>query len=74
MSWLTVGQAAQRMDIAPLVVRWHDDHGLLPSERTAGNQRRFLAGRYRRREDRGTSPPIFARSTVEKMYLCYLLY
>jgi hypothetical protein len=23
-------------------VRWYDDHGLLPSERTAGNQRRFF--------------------------------
>jgi MerR family redox-sensitive transcriptional activator SoxR len=31
------------MGIAPSAVRWYDDHGLLPSERTAGNQRRFFA-------------------------------
>ncbi len=40
---LTVGQVAERMGIAPSAVRWYDDHGLLPSERTAGNQRRFFA-------------------------------
>jgi MerR family redox-sensitive transcriptional activator SoxR len=40
---LTVGQVAKRMNIAPSAVRWYDDHGLLPSERTAGNQRRFFA-------------------------------
>jgi MerR family redox-sensitive transcriptional activator SoxR len=40
---LTVGQVALRMDIARSAVRWYDDHGLLPSERTAGNQRRFFA-------------------------------
>jgi len=42
-SGLTVGQVAERMNIAPSAVRWYDDHGLLPSERTAGNQRRFFA-------------------------------
>jgi MerR family redox-sensitive transcriptional activator SoxR len=42
-SGLTVGQVARRMGIAPSAVRWYDDHGLLPSERTAGNQRRFFA-------------------------------
>jgi MerR family transcriptional regulator, redox-sensitive transcriptional activator SoxR len=31
------------MSIAPSAVRWYADHGLLPSERTAGNQRRFFA-------------------------------
>lgn len=31
------------MGIAPSAVRWYDDHGLLPSERTSGNQRRFFA-------------------------------
>lgn len=31
------------MGIAPSAVRWYADHGLLPSERTAGNQRRFFA-------------------------------
>jgi MerR family transcriptional regulator, redox-sensitive transcriptional activator SoxR len=43
VSGLTVGQVARRMNIAPSAVRWYDDHGLLPSERTAGNQRRFFA-------------------------------
>ena len=43
VSGLTVGQVAERMSIAPSAVRWYDDHGLLPSERTAGNQRRFFA-------------------------------
>ena len=43
VSGLTVGQVAARMGIAPSAVRWYDDHGLLPSERTAGNQRRFFA-------------------------------
>jgi MerR family redox-sensitive transcriptional activator SoxR len=43
VSGLTVGQVAQRMSIAPSAVRWYDDHGLLPSERTSGNQRRFFA-------------------------------
>src|ERR1700722_17469811 len=31
------------MSIAPPAARWYDDHGLLPSERTAGNRRRFFA-------------------------------
>ena len=43
VSGLTVGQVAERMNIAPSAVRWYADHGLLPCERTAGNQRRFFA-------------------------------
>src|SRR3984885_661864 len=43
VSGLSVGQVAERMKIAPSAVRWYADHGLLPSERTAGNQRRFYA-------------------------------
>lgn len=42
-SGLTVGDVAERMQIARSAVRWYDDHGLLPSERTTGNQRRFFA-------------------------------
>lgn len=42
-SGLTVGEVAERMGIAKSAVRWYDDHGLLPSERTTGNQRRFFA-------------------------------
>jgi MerR family redox-sensitive transcriptional activator SoxR len=40
---LTVGEVAELMGIKASAVRWYDDHGLLPSERTAGNQRRFFA-------------------------------
>ena len=42
-SGLSVGQVAERMGIAPSAVRWYDDHGLLPSERTSANHRRFFA-------------------------------
>lgn len=42
-SGLSVGQLADRMQIAPSAVRWYDDHGLLPSERTGENHRRFFA-------------------------------
>jgi MerR family transcriptional regulator, redox-sensitive transcriptional activator SoxR len=39
---LSVGQVAQRMGIARSAVRWYDDHGLLPSERTSSGHRRFF--------------------------------
>lgn len=42
-SGLSVGQLADRMEIAPSAVRWYDDQGLLPSERTAADHRRFFA-------------------------------
>ncbi len=42
-SGLTVGQVAERMKITRSAVRWYDDYGLLPSQRSAGNQRRFFA-------------------------------
>lgn len=42
-SGLSVGQVADRMGIARSAVRWYDDHGLLPSERTASGHRRFFA-------------------------------
>ncbi len=41
-SGLTGGQVAERMKITRSAVRWYDDHGLLPSQRTAGNHRRFF--------------------------------
>ncbi len=47
MDWhetgLSVGQVAKRMGVNASAVRWYDDRGLLPSERTDGNQRRFFA-------------------------------
>ncbi|MFI6350937.1 MerR family transcriptional regulator [Streptomyces sp. NPDC050560] len=42
-SGLTVGELAERMQVAPSAVRWYDDHGLLSSERTSANHRRFFA-------------------------------
>lgn len=42
-SGLSVGQVAERMGITRSAVRWYDDHGLLPSERTTSNHRRFFA-------------------------------
>lgn len=42
-SGLSVGQVAERMQIAASRVRWYDDHGLLPSERSPENHRRFFA-------------------------------
>jgi MerR family redox-sensitive transcriptional activator SoxR len=42
-SGLSVGEVAARMNVSRSAVRWYDDHGLLPSERTSGNQRRFFA-------------------------------
>jgi MerR family redox-sensitive transcriptional activator SoxR len=40
---LSVGQVAGRMGVARSAVRWYDDHGLLPSERTPAGHRRFFA-------------------------------
>lgn len=38
---LTVGDLARATGIAPSAVRFYETHGLLTSERTASNQRRF---------------------------------
>lgn len=40
---LTAGQVAQRMHVAASAVRYYADQGLLPHDRTPGNQRRFHA-------------------------------
>lgn len=40
---LSVGQVADRMQIARSAVRWYADEGLLPCERTPNNERRFFA-------------------------------
>ncbi len=39
---LSVGQVADRMQIARSAVRWYADQDLLPCERTATNERRFF--------------------------------
>ncbi|GAB3153329.1 redox-sensitive transcriptional activator SoxR [Micromonospora sonneratiae] len=38
---LTVGEVARRAGIATSAVRFYEDRGLITSERTAGNQRRY---------------------------------
>ncbi|BCB75225.1 hypothetical protein GCM10022251_34180 [Phytohabitans flavus] len=38
---LTVGDLARASGVAPSAVRFYETHGLLTSERTPGNQRRF---------------------------------
>lgn len=42
-SGLSVGQVAERMQIARSAVRWYADQNLLPCWRTATNERRFYA-------------------------------
>ncbi len=43
ISGLSVGQVADRMQIARSAVRWYADQDLLPCKRTANNERRFFA-------------------------------
>lgn len=43
VSGLSVGQVAERMQIARSAVRWYADQDLLPCERAPGNERRFFA-------------------------------
>ncbi|GAA1381993.1 redox-sensitive transcriptional activator SoxR [Kitasatospora putterlickiae] len=38
---LTVGEVARRAGVAASAVRFYEDQGLIASERTAGNQRRY---------------------------------
>jgi MerR family redox-sensitive transcriptional activator SoxR len=38
---LTVGELAQESGVAPSAVRFYEKYGLVTSERTSGNQRRF---------------------------------
>lgn len=38
---LTVSDLARRTGVAPSAIRFYEKHGLVVSERTAGNQRRF---------------------------------
>lgn len=44
MASLTVGELARASSVAPSAVRFYETHGLLSSERTPGNQRRFRDG------------------------------
>lgn len=40
---LSVGQVSQRAGVAPSALRFYERQGLLSSERTSGNQRRYHA-------------------------------
>src|SRR5436309_1981172 len=39
---LTISELARTSGVAPSAVRFYEKHGLVTSERTAGNQRRFF--------------------------------
>ncbi|WP_370617120.1 redox-sensitive transcriptional activator SoxR [Mumia sp. Pv 4-285] len=45
---LTIGEAAQRSGVAPSGLRYYESLGLIQSERTAGNQRRYARSTLRR--------------------------
>lgn len=45
---LTIGDVAARSGLAPSAIRFYETHGLVSSERTAGNQRRFRRSTLRR--------------------------
>lgn len=45
---LTIGDLAERSGIAASAIRFYEGHGLVHSERTTGNQRRFRRSTLRR--------------------------
>jgi MerR family redox-sensitive transcriptional activator SoxR len=45
---LTIGQVARRSGVATSTLRFYEERGLIASERTAGNQRRFARSVLRR--------------------------
>ena len=45
---LTIGQVAQRSGVAPSALRFYEAEGLISSERTDGNQRRYQRAVLRR--------------------------
>ncbi len=48
MRTLTIGQLAERAGVATSAIRFYETKGLLTSQRTAGNQRRYPAATLRR--------------------------
>lgn len=40
-NWLTIGELADRSGVATSALRFYETRGLIESERTAGNQRRY---------------------------------
>ncbi len=45
---LTIGQLAERSGVAPSALRYYEDVGLISSDRSAGNQRRYAQATLRR--------------------------
>lgn len=45
---LSIGDIAARSGLAPSAIRFYESHGLVSSERTTGNQRRFRRSTLRR--------------------------
>jgi MerR family transcriptional regulator, redox-sensitive transcriptional activator SoxR len=45
---LTIGQLAERSGVATSAIRFYESKGLISSERTTGNQRRYLQSTLRR--------------------------
>jgi MerR family transcriptional regulator, redox-sensitive transcriptional activator SoxR len=48
MTTLTIGQLAERAGVATSAIRFYESRGLLESERTTGNQRRYAKSTLRR--------------------------
>jgi MerR family redox-sensitive transcriptional activator SoxR len=48
MDLLTIGDVSARSGAAPSAIRFYEAHGLISSERTSGNQRRFRRSTLRR--------------------------
>lgn len=48
MEWLTIGEVASRAGVATSALRFYETKGLIASERTDGNQRRYPRATLRR--------------------------
>lgn len=48
MEWLTIGELAERAGVATSALRYYEARGLIRSERTSGNQRRYPRATLRR--------------------------
>ena len=46
--WITIGELANRSGMATSALRFYESRGLISSERTAGNQRRYRRATLRR--------------------------
>lgn len=46
--WITIGELSERTGVATSALRFYEERGLIASERTSGNQRRFHRPAIRR--------------------------